>query len=130
MKVAETAINTMEEIYNHDNIEDIILVDTSNAFNSMKRQAAPHNIPYICPPLATLHRHIPGSLTLFKTGEDESLSKDGTKQGNNLAMSFYDFGTDSASGVGTLYKLREWWGIIISEGQNIGYSVYANPGQF
>ena len=51
---AEAAIHAMKEIYQQDSTEGIILVDASNAFNSMNRQTALHNIQYICPPLATV----------------------------------------------------------------------------
>ena len=40
----EAAIHAMKEIYQQDSIEGIILVDASNAFNSMHRQTALHNI--------------------------------------------------------------------------------------
>ena len=141
---AEAAINAMKEIYQEGSIEGIILVDTSNAFNCMNRQAALRNIQYICPPLATvLINTYRNPLRLFITGGDEILSKEGTTQGDNLAMSFYSSGTkplpdklseqvpkvkqvwlaDEGFGAGRVNELKDWWNIIISEGQKIGYYV-------
>ena len=120
---AEAAIHAMKEIYQQDSTEGIILVDASNAFNSMNRQTALHNIQYICPPLGTvLINTYQNPSQLFITGGDEILSKEGTTQGDNLAMSFYGLGmkplldkfsqevsqvkqvwlADDASGAGTL----------------------------
>ena len=134
----------MKETYQQDSTEEIILVDASNAFNSMNRQTALHNIQYICPPLArVLINTYWNPSQLFITGGDEILSKEGTTQGDNLAMLFYSLGmkplldklskevpqvkqvwlADDASGAGTLLSLKKWWDIIISEGQKLGYYV-------
>ena len=91
---AEAAIHAMKEIYQQDSTEGIILVDASNAFNSMNRQTALHNIQYICPPLATVLKNTYRNPSqLFIRGGDEILLKEGTTQGDNLAMSFYGLGT-------------------------------------
>ena len=39
----------MREIFNDEQTEAVILVDASNAFNSLNRQVALHNIRIICP---------------------------------------------------------------------------------
>ena len=141
---AEAAIHAMNEIYQQDSTEGIILVDASNAFNSMNRQTALHNIQYICPPQATvLISTYWNPSELFIAGGYEIFWKEGTTQGDNLAMLFYGLGTkplldklsqevsqvkqvwfaNDASGVGTLLSLKKWWGIIISVGQKLGYYV-------
>lgn len=51
---AEAAIHAMKEIFHDDDTEAVILVDAENAFNSLNRQAALHNIRYICPPFAPI----------------------------------------------------------------------------
>ena len=138
--VAESPIHAMKEIYQKDSVKGIILVDTSNAFNSVNQQTALHNIHYICPPLATvLINTYRDPSRLFITGGDEILSKEGSTQRDNLAMSFYGLGTkalldklseqvrqikqvwlaDDAYGAGRLNELKGWWDIIISEGQKI-----------
>ena len=138
---AEAAIHAIIEIYQQESIEGIILVDASNVFNFMNQQTALQNIQYICSPLATVLINVyQNSSQLFITGGDEILSKEGTTQGDNLAMPFYGLGTkpllnkiseqvpqvkqvwldDDASGAGTLDQPKD---IIISKGQKIGFYV-------
>ena len=62
--------------------------------STMNRQTALHTIQYMCPPLATvLINTYRNPSQLFITGGDEILSKEGTAQGDDLAMSFYGLGT-------------------------------------
>ena len=100
-----------------------------------------HNIQYICPPLATvLINTYRNPSPLFITGGDEILLKEGTTQGDHLAMSFYGLGTkplldklsqevsqvkqvwlsDDASGARTVLSLKKWWDIIILMNVNHG----------
>ena len=44
----EAAIHAMKEIYSHDDTEAILLVDATNAFNVINRQATLHNIQVLC----------------------------------------------------------------------------------
>jgi len=48
----EAAVHAMQQIYESFETEAIILVDASNAFNSLNRQIALRNIQHICPPLS------------------------------------------------------------------------------
>ena len=93
---AEAAIHTMKDIFEADDTEGVILVDASNAFNSLNRKVALYNIQYICPPFANIlintYRH---PSRLFIAGGREILSQEGTTQGDNLAMSFYGLGTNT-----------------------------------
>ena len=50
---SEAAIHTMRELFEHDNTHAILLIDTSNAFNSLNRAAALHNFRVLCPSIAT-----------------------------------------------------------------------------
>ena len=141
---AEAAIHVMKDIFNSDDTDGIILVDVSNAFNSLNRQVALHNIQFTCPPFATvLINTYRKSSRLIISGGVELLSREGTTQGDNLAMSFYGLGTkilmdrlsksvneikqvwlaDDATGAGRLAHLSRWWNTIISEGKKIGYYV-------
>ena len=46
---AEAAIHTMKDLFESDETDAVILVDASNAFNSLNRAVALHNIQYTCP---------------------------------------------------------------------------------
>ena len=66
------------------------MVDASNAFNSINRKAALHNINVSCPSLAqVLINTYRAPVRLFITGSGEISSTEGTTQGDPLAMSIY-----------------------------------------
>ena len=50
----EAAIHAMRTLFTSDDAEGMLLVDASNAFNSLNRAVALQNIQYICPPFSTL----------------------------------------------------------------------------
>ena len=50
---SEAAIHAMREVFEHDNSDAVLLIDASNAFNSLNRAAALHNIRILCPSIAT-----------------------------------------------------------------------------
>ena len=61
------------------NCEAALLVDASNAFNSINRKAALHNIAILCPSLSTVLHNVYGAAArLFVTGEGEIPSTEGT----------------------------------------------------
>ena len=54
----EAAIHAMKEIMSSDETQGVLLVDASNAFNTINRQAALHNIGVICPSISTVLNNI------------------------------------------------------------------------
>ena len=71
-----------------------LLIDASNAFNRMNRMAALHNIRIICPKIATFiinTYRMPARL--FIAGGGEITSREGTTQGDPLAMPWYSVNT-------------------------------------
>ena len=141
---AEAAIHSMKKIFEEEGTDAIILVDAANAFNRLNRQAALHNMQYLCPPFAMVlinTYRLPARL--FLSGGNEISSEEGTTQGDALAMAFYGIGTkpiltalkikiplvkqvllaDDATGAGKLHQLKEWWMMIIEEGKKYGYFV-------
>ena len=50
----EAAIHAMRSVFSEEGTEAVLLVDASNAFNSLNRKVALHNIPLLCPALATV----------------------------------------------------------------------------
>ena len=82
----EAATRALQKIFEEE-VTDAVLVDASNAFNSPNRQVFLHNIPYICPAMATYFRNCYGSPSrLFVTGGKEILSSERTTQGDSFAM--------------------------------------------
>ena len=141
---AEAAIHAMKEIFVSETTDAVILVDADNAFNRLNRQAALHNIQYICPAFATVLINTYRNPTrLFIVGGGEIPSSEGTTQGDALAMQFYGLSTqpimtcldykrtnvhqvwlaDDATGAGNLRSLKTWWDIVSAEGQKYGYFV-------
>ncbi len=86
----EAAVHAMKEIYSDKDTEAILLVDATNAFNTINRQAALHNIRVICPAISTvLSNTYHSPVKLFVTGGGEIESTEGTTQGDPLAMAMY-----------------------------------------
>ena len=145
---AEAAIHSMREIFQLESTDAVILVDAENAFNSLNRKVALHNIQVVCQPMSKIMINTyraPSRLILF--GSKEILSREGTTQGDNLAMSFYALGlaplleglkttvssikqvwlADDATGAGTLNDLKKWWDTLLVLGRKYGY--YINEGK-
>ncbi len=57
MAGAEAAVHAVRECFLQENTEAAILVDATNAFNSLNRNTALHNIQFTCPALATVLRN-------------------------------------------------------------------------
>jgi hypothetical protein len=89
----EAAVHAMRQIYDSPDTEAIPLVDVQNAFNSLNRAVALHNIsvsrPAIHPILANSYRQ-PSSLFVDKLSLP---SQEGTTQGDPLAMVMYALAT-------------------------------------
>ena len=59
---AEAAVHAAKEIFADKECEAVLLIDASNAFNTLNRQAMMHNISVLCPTLATyVKKHIRNS---------------------------------------------------------------------
>ena len=138
----EAAVHTMKEIYSHDDTEAILLVDATNAFNVINRQAALHNIQVLCPSISTvLNNTYRAPVRLFVMGEGEIESTEGTTQGDPLAMAMYALAAtplirrlkemksdvkqvwfaDDATAAGKLRALLQWWQHLTVIGPSFGY---------
>ena len=76
---AEAAIHSMKLIFEQNSTDGVILIDASNAFNSLNRKAALHNIRIICPEFSTVlinTYRLP--VRMFIQGGEEILSVEGT----------------------------------------------------
>ena len=138
----EAAVHAMREIFAFDDTEAILLVDASNAFNSINRQAALHNIQFMCPAISTiLSNTYQVPIKLFIVGEGVISSSEGTTQGDPLAMAMYSLAikplidklrneepnarqvwfADDATAAGKLVTLRQWWQLVTTTGPEFGY---------
>ena len=138
----EAAVHAVRTAYADDDTEAVLLVDAANAFNSLNRKTALHNIRSLCPTLSTIvtntYRSDP---ELFADG-DVLYSSEGTTQGDPLAMPMYAIATiplikalqrdvkqawyaDDASAAGGVTQLRQWWRSLCDIGPRFGY--YPNP---
>ena len=134
----EAAVHAMEQVFADDDTEAMILVDASNAFNCLNRQVTLLNCGTICPALShILVNTYRNNSHLFVDGQ-YILSKEGTTQGDPLAMAMYAIGTqplihkldgiakrvwyadDSAAG-SSLVRLRRWWDLLVEIGPLYGY---------
>ena len=104
-------------------------------------KAALHNIQILCPPFATILLNTYRAATELFVQDAIIFSREGTTQGDPLAMPMYALGilpliqrttgdilqvwyADDASATGTIHYLREWWEKITTIGPS--YSYYAN----
>ena len=123
----EAAVHAVRQMFESPDTEAVILVDASNAFNSLNRENALRNIQHLCPSLSTvLINTYREDVHLFIDGET-LFSEEGTTQGDPLAMAMYAIGTlpliqslsnegikqawyaDDSAACGSLVHLRDIW---------------------
>ena len=139
----EAAVHSMRQLFSSPEVEAVILVDASNAFNSLNRQAALFNIQHLCPSFSTVLLNTYRSNVNLYIGGETLLSEEGTTQGDPLAMPMYALGVvplinalsddsikqvwyaDDASACGRLMDVRRWWDRLVSIGPHFGY--FPNP---
>ena len=138
----EAAIHAMRQTFTDMDSGGALLIDASNAFNSMNRQAALHNISIICPSFAqVLCNTYKAPVRCVIQGEGEVSSSEGTTQGDPLAMAMYALAmkplidrlqshcptvkqvwyADDATGVASCNDLRAWWDSLLEHGKGFGY---------
>ena len=134
----EAAVHAVRTAFESDDNEAVLLVDASNAFNSLNRQVALQNIRRLCPPLATILINTYRAPTELFVDGDVLLSQEGTTQGDPLAMPMYALATiplikrldgncmqvwyaDDAAAAGKIAALRDWWDRLTTSGPGFGY---------
>ena len=141
----EAAVHSVRNLFDDDKTEAILLVDASNAFNSLNRATALMNIRKVCPPFSTVLINVYRESTELYLGANTLLSQEGTTQGDPLAMPFYALATrplidslsldvpdlrqvwyaDDATAGGKLVDLKKWWDNLSKVGPSFGY--FVNP---
>ena len=136
----EAAVHAMRTIYVQEDIDAVLLVDATNAFNKINRKAALHNIERLCPPIACVLNNTyraPVKLAEEKLNQQRELPM----QGDSLAMAMYALAdtplikklrekepdvkqvwfADDATAAGKLQALQKWWQLLTELGPSIGY---------
>ena len=139
---AEVAVHAIREAYDDVGTEAFIQIDAENAFNSINRLVLLQNIKILCPEFATFITNCYlKPARLFISNDKEILSKEGTTQGDPVAMAMYAIGlmplltsifdlkvlqvafAGDLTGSGKLENLKDWWDNIVEYGPFIGYFV-------
>lgn len=135
----EAAVHAMREVFEADTSDGVLLVDASNAFNNLNRQVALYNIQFTCPAMAKILINCYRKSSSLFVGGKVLLSREGTTQGDPLAMVMFGLATvpliqrvrtantvqcwfadDAASG-GRLHSLLKWWHLLETIGPQYGY---------
>ena len=135
---SEAAIHAMNQVFNEEGADEVLLIDATNAFNQMNRAVAMHNIMALC--IINTYR---SPSRLFISGGGEIFSQESTTQGDLLAMPWYAINTnrmisslrasipqvkqvwlvDDSAGGGSIESLYQWYKSLCEEGKNFGYIV-------
>ena len=139
---AEAAVHAIKEIYSDSECEAILIVDAKNAFNTLNRKAMLHNINIICPSVSTyVNNTYKDDPKLILSQGEILLSREGTTQGDPIAMAVYALGlsvlqreidyehtsvkhsayADDVVGAGKLSDIRKWWNLVSTKGPSFGY---------
>ena len=86
----EAAVHAIHRIFDQEESEAVLLVDASNAFNSVNRKVFLHNVKVICPSISTFVENCyQAPSRLFVIGGVELKSSERTTQGDPIAMMIY-----------------------------------------
>ena len=92
---SEATIHAMNQVFNEEGVDGVLLIDATNAFNQMDRAVAMHNMRITCIEIAlyiiNTYRRPP---RLFISGGGEIFSQEGTTQRDPLAMPWYVINTN------------------------------------
>ena len=89
----ETDIHTVRSSSNEESAKWVLLVDATNAFNSLNRSSALLNICHLCPALVTILINCYREPVDLFVGGTVLKSQEGTTQGDPLAMPIYALAT-------------------------------------
>ena len=128
----EAAIHAVRETFARAGTEGVLLVDASNAFNSLNRKVALLNMRYICPALETVLTNcyqvplrlivagggeIPLGMAMFALSMVPLIARLTKESEATLQVWF----ADDATGVGSFVSLKQCWECLSTIGPLYGY---------
>ena len=131
----EAAIHSMRSVFANPDTDGVLLVDATNAFNSLNHQVALTNISILCPAMHPILVNAYRRPSYLFMGGETVLSQEGTTHDDPLAMAMHALATvplidkvktnglrqvwyaDDAAGGGKLASLRQWWNNLSSLGR-------------
>ena len=150
---SEADIHAVYEMFNKESTEAVLMVDASNAFNAINREAFLHNTKILCPSISTyINNYYSSPRDLYIQGEQSIKSEKGTTiKGDPTAMAIHALGitpllawlskksnegnsasaskevafADDLNVIGTVESLKKWWSLLEEEIKQIGYNVNA-----
>ena len=140
----EAAVHSMAENFANKNSQGLLLVDASNAFNSLHRELALDTVATTCPVFHQFLKNTYQAKTkLFISGSKSGefiWGEEGNTQGDVAAMQFYSIATrpiiddlkayaeatmvwyaDDSSACGSFIQLLHWWNRLCEIGPRYGY---------
>ena len=141
---SEAATHAMNQVFNEEGADGVLLIDATNAFNQMNRAMAMHNIRITCKEIALYIINTYRSPSrLFISDEGEIFPQEGTTQGDPLAIPWYAINSnhmisslrasipqvkqvwlaDDSAGGGSIESLYKWYKSLCEEGRKFGYIV-------
>ena len=131
-------------MYDDPDCNAVLLVDAENAFNSLNRSVALHNLKITCPEFFkyVLNTYRQPSDLFVSNSADAILSQEGTTQGDTSARGMHDTGlmpfieklkmhvcdqlrqifyADDAAAAGKLENIKNWWQLLQNIGPMYGY---------
>ena len=139
----EAAIHSLNDKFNEPGCQGVLLLDASNAFNTLNRKLALHHTRVFCPIMSTFLDNLYGAYRdLYADGFLLS-GEEGATQGCPSSMGMYCLGVaplinmvaqpdlfqvwfaDDGNSAGKLDALKEWYDEVYENGVFFGYNV--NP---
>ena len=146
----EAAVHAMKLQFEQENCEAVLLIDASNAFNSLNRHVALHTVRELCPSFHCFLENCYKSPTeLFVVDQDKNKEiirgGEGATQGDPCAMAMYSISiqplvqhlavnqdpvlppakqawfADDGTGGGSILQLKTMWDNVLDMGPKFGY---------
>ena len=135
----EATVHAMKQVFESPDADAVILVDATNAINTLNRENALRNIQHLCPPIAKVLINTYREGAPLYIDAETLVSQEGITLGDPLAMAMYGIAViplirrvaneqvqqvwfaDNATAGAQLTPLRDWWDQLRLFGPDYGY---------